>query len=189
MNLDALLQPGALPWSPNPGVSGLDVWNAYEQPLTGTFLSGAQPVLFTIIADYEGRMSLWAYTCLTDDEAQDLAKAEFDSVPEMREAVARIFQGRKVALALAADNQIRQWSVPDEPGDIRDLAASFIRARRRMVGVREHAGVQGPAARPGVREDRQVRAHLPGLLSLRGQGRAEAAQRPRMDLRRLRHHP
>lgn len=126
MNLDALLQPGALPWSPNPGVSGLDVWNAYEQPLAGTFLSGAQPVLFTIIADYEGRMSLWAYTCLTGDEARDLAKAEFDSVPEMREFVAGIFHGRKVALALAADNQIRQWSVPDEPGDIRDLAASFI---------------------------------------------------------------
>jgi putative transposase len=42
--------------------------------------------------------------------------------------------------------------------------AGQVRARRRMVGVREHAGVQGDQTRTAVPADRPVRAHHPHLL-------------------------
>src|SRR6266851_4363198 len=44
-----------------------------------------------------------------------------------------------------------------------------------MVGVHRDAAVQGPAVRPGVPPHRPVRAHLPGVLGLRRERRAEAA--------------
>ena len=49
-----------------------------------------------------------------------------------------------------------------------------------------HAGVQGPAVRPGVLPDRPVRAHLAEVLGVRRQGRPQAAARPRMAVRRVR---
>ena len=43
--------------------------------------------------------------------------------------------------------------------------AGQVRARRRLVGVRDHAGVQSAPVRAHLREDRPVRADLPGLLA------------------------
>jgi Probable transposase len=45
--------------------------------------------------------------------------------------------------------------------------AGQIRPRRRMVRVGGDAGVQGPAARPGIHQDRPVRADHPHMLSMR----------------------
>ena len=67
--------------------------------------------------------------------------------------------------------------------------ARQIGARRRLVGVHRDAGVQGPQARAHLRQDRPVRADLPSVLSLRRQGRPEAAAHSRVDLRRLRDAP
>jgi hypothetical protein len=64
-----------------------------------------------------------------------------------------------------------------------------VRPRRRLGGVREHAGVQGPTVRPRVHQDRPVRADQPGLLGLRRHGRPETSARPGMDLQRLRDRP
>ena len=54
-------------------------------------------------------------------------------------------------------------------------AAGQVGPRRGLVRVREHAGVQGEAVRPGVPEDRPVRADLAGVQRVRGEGRPEAA--------------
>ena len=143
MNLDALLKPGALPWSPNQDVSGLDAWNGYDHPLTGTFVCDAETVLFTILSDFEGQMSLWTYTCLTKKEQQDLAERQFESVPEMREFVRVFFEGRRLAFSLAADNKIKQWSVPDKRGPLLELAIAFLND----VLTTEHPGDQDTTIR------------------------------------------
>jgi hypothetical protein len=126
MNLDALLKPGRLPWSPNPGVGSLDVWSAYEHPLAGTFRSGRDLVLFMMLADFDGRTSVWAYTCLPKNEATDLTKREFASVEELREFVEELLGGRRVALALAEDLLIKNWSISDSDGPILERADRFL---------------------------------------------------------------
>jgi hypothetical protein len=60
---------------------------------------------------------------------------------------------------------------------------------RRVVRFRGHAGVQGPAARPGVPPDQPVHAHLANLLGLRGERRPQAAARPRVDVHGVRGAP
>jgi hypothetical protein len=67
--------------------------------------------------------------------------------------------------------------------------AGKVSARRRLVSVRGHAGVQGRPGRPVLRSDRPVGTHVPGVLGLRGQRRTEAPVGPVVDLPGLRHHP
>src|SRR5690606_23183929 len=57
-------------------------------------------------------------------------------------------------------------------------AAGQVRARRRMVGVREHAGVQGRPVRPDPGEDRPLVPQQQAVLGLRRTGRVHAAERP-----------
>jgi hypothetical protein len=65
--------------------------------------------------------------------------------------------------------------------------ARQVRARRGMVRVREHAGVQGGSARPHIRQGGPCLPVLAGLLGLRLQGRSQAPARPAVDVRRMRH--
>jgi hypothetical protein len=58
-----------------------------------------------------------------------------------------------------------------------------------LVVVRVDARVQGEAARPGLPPHRPMGADKPGLLGVRGQGRPEAAERPRMGVRSVRSRP
>jgi Probable transposase len=59
----------------------------------------------------------------------------------------------------------------------------------RVVSVREHAGLQGPAARPVLREDRPVGPVDRAVLGVRRQHRPEAAECPAVDLHRVRGGP
>ena len=71
---------------------------------------------------------------------------------------------------------------------VEDLAVNGLARTRLAKSVHDagwsafvaHAGVQGPAVRPGVPPDRPVRADVPGLLGVRGQGRPEAVACPRL---------
>jgi putative transposase len=49
--------------------------------------------------------------------------------------------------------------------------AGQVGARRRMAGVREHAGVQGETVRPGFSEGRPAGADVAGVLGMRSQRR------------------
>jgi hypothetical protein len=126
MNLDELIKSGRLPWTPNPNVRDLDVWDEYEHPRAGTFSSNGNTVLFTMIAPAGNRVSAWAYTCLTPAEAQDLAKIEFDSADSLRQFVEGLLDGRKLAFAMADDLLIRHWSVTEAEGPLPDLAIDFL---------------------------------------------------------------
>jgi len=127
MNHDAVVCRGQRPWSPNPQADGLDVWNQFDHPLTGTFLSDGEPVLFTIVGGLDARITVWAYTCLTQREAQKLAAREFDSVNDLREFVEKFFKDRRIVLALADDLRIRYWGPADSPkGALYDRAIDFL---------------------------------------------------------------
>jgi hypothetical protein len=126
MNLDALIKPGRLPWSPNLGVRDLDVWDEYEHPRTGTFSSDGNTVLFTMVAPPGNRVSAWAYTCLTPGEARQLAEIDFDSTDSLRQFVEAFLDGRKLAFAMADDLLIRHWSVTEVEGALPDLAIEFL---------------------------------------------------------------
>jgi hypothetical protein len=126
MNLDALIRRGRLPWSPNPAASGLDVWEEYEHPRTGTFTSDGCTIFFTAVAALENRVSVWAYACLTSDEARELAKTEFDSVASLHEFAEGLLNGRKIVFALADDLLIRRWSPADGKGPVDELAIDFL---------------------------------------------------------------
>src|SRR5690606_1003803 len=69
---------------------------------------------------------------------------------------------------------VREGPGPHPPG--------HVRARRRMVGVREHAGVQGSPVRPDPGEGGPLVPQLEALLGVRGGRRVDAAERPVVEM-------
>lgn len=125
MNLDALVKTGFLPWSPNSSVGDLDVWHEYDHPLAGTFSSHGMTVFFAIVVEFESA-SVWAYTCLSPEEAQKLVGVEFGSAADLRAFVEKLLADRKIEFALAYDFRIRHWSVMDEQGPVYELGITFL---------------------------------------------------------------
>jgi len=126
MNLDALAKRGRLPWSPNPAARDLDVWDEYEHPRAGTFTIDGTTVFFLAVTAVGERLSLWAYGCLTSEEAHELGVAEFDSIATLREFAERLLDDRRVVFALADDLLIRRWSVAESKGPIDERAIDFM---------------------------------------------------------------
>ena len=91
---------------------------------------------------------------------------------------ARLDHAHKTALRLVRDNQavyaedlVRVRAGPHQAGQGR--------ARRGLVSARAPDRGKGCPVRADVGEDRPVRAHQPGVLGVRGEGRPEAAACPR----------
>src|SRR5208283_3529337 len=92
----------------------------------------------------------------------------------------------KLSTAIIRDNQAVYVEDPAVKGLARTKLAKSVHDAGWSAFAR-HAGVQGDAVRPGVPADRPVRADQPGLLGLRGEGRPQAAARPRMGMQGVRH--
>jgi hypothetical protein len=138
VNLDALVTQGQLPWSPNSDASDLDVWYEYESPRVGTFTVRGATVLFSAVDGVEGRLSVWAYTCLAAGEARDLETKTFASLSGLRQFVQKIFDGRQLVLALADDLVITSWTAPEDQG-----GAGCTRSRLRSLSKYWHSPVAG----------------------------------------------
>ena len=76
---------------------------------------------------------------------------------------------------------VRIRAGPDQAGQVR--------ARCGLVSARPAGRGKGCAVRADVRQDRPVRAHQPGVLGVRGEGRAQAAACPPVDVRGVRDDP
>jgi hypothetical protein len=126
VNLDALVTQGQLPWSPNSDASDLDVWYEYESPRVGTFTVRGATILFSAVDGVEGRLSVWAYTCLAAGEARDLETKTFASLSGLRQFVQKIFDGRQLVLALADDLVITSWTAPEDQGGLYEVATAFL---------------------------------------------------------------
>lgn len=126
MNLDAVATQGRLPWSPNPDVRDLDVWDEYEVPRTGTFSMDGNVVLFTVVGDLQGQLSVWAYAPLSAAEARDVASKTFPSVIELRRFAEGMLAGRRLVFALADDLLINSWTVSDSQDGLYEAATDFL---------------------------------------------------------------
>lgn len=91
---------------------------------------------------------------------------------------------------LHADHSRQPSGVCGRPCGVRPRAhpARQVRARRGVVRVRRHAGVQGGSARPHLRQGGPSLPVVSGLFGLRIPGRPQATARQAMDVRRVRHH-
>lgn len=126
MNVDALVKKGFRPWQPSPGVCGVDVWHEYDVPTAGILDLPKCSVLFTAIGGTDDRLSVWAYTCLSDDERDKLSGTEVTSVRELRDLVDRAFEGREAVFALADNLAIDQWSRVMVDTDLLEAASDFL---------------------------------------------------------------
>lgn len=126
MNLDALVKKGLSPWRPSPGVRSVDVWHEYDVPTAGILDLPQGGILFTAMGDTDDRLSVWAYTCLTEDERSKLSGLQVTSVQELRELVDQIFEGREVVFALADNLIIDQWSPATVGNSLLEAASDFL---------------------------------------------------------------
>ena len=127
MNHDRLVQRGHLPWSPNAAATDLNVWHEYEIPLVGTFCLDGQTVLFTLVGDPDDDLTVWAYRCLSAEEAQVADDLTFDSGGELNEYVARLFADHEAVLALAGDLHISEWTRSEVEDDLLPAAVTFLK--------------------------------------------------------------
>jgi len=131
MNLDKLLRSGGRPWAPSPDSFGLDVWHEYDVPTVGHFRMPTfdLDVLFTILGSPDERLTLWAYTTLTESRVKELTYAGFQSVAELGDVVDRQFAGQQAVFAIADGFSIWRWGVlevPPAPDGIHHAAAEFL---------------------------------------------------------------
>lgn len=126
MNFDAVVTQGRLPWSPSPDAVDLDVWDEYEVPRTGTFTVRGEVVLFTVLGDAQGQLSVWAYGMLSAAEASEIADKTFSSVIELKEFAEGLLEGRPLVLALADDLLINSWTVERPENGLYEAATDFL---------------------------------------------------------------
>lgn len=127
MNHDRLVQRGHLPWSPNPDIGDLDVWHEYEVPLVGTFRLDGQVVLFALIGDPDDELTVWAYRCLSAEEAALVNDLVLETVEELNAHVERLFTQHRAVLVLARDLRIQRWTPTEIEDDLLSAAVGFLK--------------------------------------------------------------
>lgn len=137
---------GRLPWSPNPAVTDLDVWHEYEVPLVGTFRMDDQTVLFALVGDPNDDLTVWAYRCLSPEEAAAADDLAFESVGELGEHVERMFAHREAVLALAGDLLIREWTPAQVEDGLLPAALVFLKELVRATTLDPLTAFRGAVA-------------------------------------------
>lgn len=142
MNLDALVREGNRPWQPTPGAGGLHVWHEYDMPTVGTVTLDGNTVLFTIVGDPDDELTVWAYTCLDDNEAERARDTKFASVGDLDGFVRARFADREAVFALARDLRLWRWSPVHVNGDGADVlmaaATGFLKDLKRTMERDSH---------------------------------------------------
>lgn len=126
MNLDALVRRGYRPWAPSPGARDLDVWHEYDVPTAGTFVLDEQRVLFTVLDSADDPISVWAYTCLTEQDVKELRGNGFKSVDDLAARVRAQFIGHRAVFLIADDLQIWRWTSVDVEESLIKSAVGFL---------------------------------------------------------------
>jgi hypothetical protein len=124
MNLDTVVKQGSQPWEPSSDAHDLVALHEYDVPTVGVFVLGSDRVLFTIIGSPDDRVTVWAYTSLTEQD--DLPSRRFGSVAELGQAVDARFVGRQAVLAIADDLQIWRWTSIDVRHGVMQSATEFL---------------------------------------------------------------
>jgi hypothetical protein len=86
------------------------VWHEYDVPTVGTFNVNDATVLFTVVGSPEDALSVWAYSCLSSEDAETLRQPRFASLTDLNEAVFARFEQREAVFALARDLRVWRWT-------------------------------------------------------------------------------
>ncbi len=131
MNLDTLVKQGCMPWTPAPGVHGVDIWHEYDIPTIGTFrTSEGNSVLFTLVGEPDDRLTVWAYKSLSSEDAAKQEREPYDSTTDLDESVGKMFVGRHTIFALADDLKIIHWTPTEVGAGVLESATEFLRGVR-----------------------------------------------------------
>jgi hypothetical protein len=129
MNLDTIVKRGEAPWCPSPEASDCDAWLVWDHPRAGTFRIGSDLVLFTVVSDDDGDLSVWAYTPVQAGAEHSFADARFASGSELGEFVSAYFAGQMAVFAVASDLSVAHWGeyrVPEGADGLATAAAAFV---------------------------------------------------------------
>jgi hypothetical protein len=152
MNLDALIKKGSPPWTPSPGVHAVDVWHEYDIPTAGTFRTGAGvQVLFTLIGEPDDRLTVWAYTCLSSEDADRLGREpSFATIADLEASVGRMFAHHRAVFVLADNLKISEWTPLDVDAGVLESATEFLRGIRASLARTSGPGTRFRAELAGV---------------------------------------
>lgn len=129
MNLDSLVKQGRPPWRPNTQSSRLEVFHQYEIPLTGIFWMGEAAVLFTMIFEGDGDLSVWAYVELDEEVAAGLPALAFESLEALDEWIDDRFLGREAVFAIVHGDRIgSRWTRLQVQSDLLEATDTFLTA-------------------------------------------------------------
>ena len=129
MNLDTLVKRGEVPWCPSPDATDCDAWLVWDHPQAGTFRTGPDLVLFTVVSDNDDDLSVWAYAPVNADIERSFADARFGTGPELGEFISAYFADQMVVFAVASDLLVAHWGeypVPAGADGLVNAAAAFV---------------------------------------------------------------
>lgn len=157
MNLDTLVKRGEVPWSPSPDASDCDAWHVWDHPRAGTFRIGDELVLFTVVSDNDGDLSVWAYVPVVADAERSFADARFASGLELGDFISAHFADQMAVFAVASDLLIAHWGeyrVPAGADGLATAAAAFVSSLIAAAGptARLQAALAGAEAVSAIPE-------------------------------------
>jgi hypothetical protein len=157
MNLDVLVKRGEVPWCPSPDASDCEAWHVWDHPRAGTFRIGQDLVLFTVVSDDDGDLSVWAYVPVPAEVQGSLADARFTSGSELGEFISAQFADRMAVFAVARDLLVAHWGeyrVSAGADGLPTSAAAFISSLIDAAGpaARLQAALAGAAAVSAIPE-------------------------------------
>lgn len=155
VNLDSLAKRGRLPWRPNDQSKDLEVFHQYEVPLTGVFWMGQSAVLFTMVFEGDGDLSVWAYVELDEEVAAALPVLAFESLEVLDEWVDSQFQGREAVFAIVREDRIgSRWTRIHVESGLLEATDAFLTAVIQSLDLVEDT-------------TRRIRAKMAGLDAAR----------------------
>lgn len=151
MNLDTVVKRGEAPWCPSPDATDCDAWLEWDHPRAGTFRIGPDLVMFTVVSDDDGDLSVWAYAPVQSEAERPFAQARFASSSDLGEFISAHFAGQMAVFAVASDLSVAHWSeyrVAEGADGLATAAAAFVSSLIAAAGptARLQAALAGAAA-------------------------------------------
>ncbi|MFD0885614.1 hypothetical protein ACFQ08_13750 [Streptosporangium algeriense] len=167
MNLDSLVKQGRLPWRPNARSKDLEIFHRYETPLTGVFWMGQEAVLFTMVFEGDGDLSVWAYVKLDEEAAAGLPALTFETLEVLDDWVDGQFLGREAVFAIVQGDRIgSRWTRARVESGLLEATDAFLTAVIRSLPRDEDAANRIRAKTAGLDAARSELSDSSELLKI-----------------------
>ena len=109
MNFDEVVLHGHLPWAPSPYAHDLEPWSIDDVPTLGTFMHRDQRMLFSVVLDAEGPLTVWVYAPLSS--SQEAMAASLDGRALM-DCAEQVFSDAEVLVfGFAHEWALERWAL------------------------------------------------------------------------------